>query len=321
MNSQIFDILIIGAGVSGVSCAIEAKIKNIDNILILEKSDNFFDTVRKFYKDGKRVDRNWKNHIVDIVGNIDFFDTTKDETLNYFENLLKKYNINPLYNSEVEKVIKNSDNIFEVYSKTQKYLAKNVIISIGKMGKPNKPDYKIPLEIQKIVNFNLDSCTQNENILVIGGGNSAAEYAYSLVDDKNIVTLAYRQNKFTRLNETNENILKEYERRKGLNIKLGCDILSLEESKTKVLVNFSNGENIAFDRIIYAIGGTTPTDFLKHSGVNFDEYHKAIFNDNFETNVKGLFLAGDLAAHNEGSIAIALNHGFNIIDYISKNNL
>ncbi|WP_418184698.1 NAD(P)-binding domain-containing protein [Aliarcobacter vitoriensis] len=318
MNKEIFDILIIGAGVSGVSCAIEAKVKNIDNILVLEKSDNFFDTVRKFYKDGKRVDRNWKNHIVDIIGNIDFFDSTKDDTLKYFENLLEKHNINPLYNSEVEKVIKNSENIFEVYSKTQKFLAKNVIITIGKMGKPNKPDYKIPLEIQKIVNFNLDSCTKNENILVIGGGNSAAEYAYSLIDDKNSVTLAYRQKSFSKINETNENILKEYEKTKALNIKLACNILSLEACETKVKVYFSNEESSVFDRLIYAIGGTTPTDFLKNCGIQIDEHHKAIFDENFETNVKGLFLAGDLAAHNEGSIAIALNHGFKIIDYISK---
>ena len=273
MNSKIFDILIIGAGVSGVSCAIEAKIKNIDNILVLEKSDNFFSTIRNFYKDGKRVDRNWKNNIVDIIGNIDFFDTTKDEVINYFNNLLKKYNINPLYNSEVERIIKNSENVFEVYSKTQKYLAKNVIIAIGKMGKPNKPDYKIPNEIQNIVNFNLDKVSKNEEILVVGGGNSAAEYAYSLIDDKNLVTLAYRQKSFS---------------------------------------------SITFDRVIYAIGGTTPTDFLKYSGIRFNEYQKAIFDENFETNVKGLFLAGDLAAHNEGSIAIALNHGFKIIDYISK---
>jgi len=53
MNLKVFDILIVGAGVSGIACAIEAKIVGIDNILVLEKSDNFFDTIRKFYKNGK----------------------------------------------------------------------------------------------------------------------------------------------------------------------------------------------------------------------------------------------------------------------------
>jgi len=313
MYKKVFDILIVGAGVSGVACTIEAKIVGIDNILVLEKSDNFFNTIRKFYKNGKRVDKNWKSINVDIIGNIDFYDTTKDEFIKNFENLLEKYEINPLYNTEVEKVIKNSEGIFEIYSKKQKYLAKNVIIAIGKMGKPNKPDYKIPLEVQKIVNFNLDKCTSNENILVIGGGNSAVEYAYSLIDDKNSVTLVYRQKSFTRLNETNLNILKEYEKTKNLKIKLGYDILSLEEFETKVLVHFNSAESSVFDRLIYAIGGTTPIDFLKHSQIQINENNKAIFNKHFETNIKGLYLVGDLAANSEGSIALCLNQSFNII--------
>ena len=50
MSSKIFDTVIVGAGVSGLSCAIELKIKNIENIAIVEKSDNFFNTIRTFYK-------------------------------------------------------------------------------------------------------------------------------------------------------------------------------------------------------------------------------------------------------------------------------
>jgi thioredoxin reductase (NADPH) len=52
MSSKIFDTVIVGAGVSGLSCAIELKIENIENILLIEKSDNFFNTIRTFYKDG-----------------------------------------------------------------------------------------------------------------------------------------------------------------------------------------------------------------------------------------------------------------------------
>ena len=100
MSSKIFDTVIVGAGVSGLSCAIELKIENIENILLIEKSDN---------------------------------------------------------------------GIFEVHTKLDIYKAKNVVIAIGKMGKPNKPNYKIPSEIQKNINFNLDSCSKNEKILVVGG--------------------------------------------------------------------------------------------------------------------------------------------------------
>ncbi len=179
MSSKIFDTVIVGAGVSGLSCAIELKIENIENILLIEKSDNFFNTIRTFYKDGKRVDKYWRNQTINLIGNIPFDGGLKEDVLNYFESLLKKYNIPTIYNNEVEKVIKLDNGIFEVHTKLDIYKAKNVVIAIGKMGKPNKPNYKIASEIQKNINFNLDSCSKNEKILVVGGGNSAAEYAYS----------------------------------------------------------------------------------------------------------------------------------------------
>lgn len=318
MSSKIFDTVIVGAGVSGLSCAIELKIKNIENIAIVEKSNNFFNTIRSFYKDGKRVDKNWRNQTIELLGNINFDGGLKEEILHYFEDLLEKHNIKPLYNSEVEKIVKNKDDIFEVHLKSDILRAKNVVVAIGKMGKPNKPDYKIPLEIQKNVNFNLDNCSKNEEILVVGGGNSAAEYAYSLALDENIVTLAYRKESFSRLNPTNEKMLKEFEANKKLTIKLNCDINSLEDENGFVKVNYSNGESQNFNRIIYAIGGTAPIDFLKICGVNFDNNIKPVFDENFECCCKNLYLAGDITSINEGSISSSLNHGYLIAQRIAK---
>lgn len=318
MSSKIFDTVIVGAGVSGISCAVELKIKKIENIAVIEKSDNFFNTIRTFYKDGKRVDKNWRNQVIELLGNINFNGGLKEEILDYFQNLLTKHNINPLYNSEVEKIIKNSDDIFEVHLKSNILKAKNVVVAIGKMGKPNKPNYKIASEIQKNVNFNLDSCSKNEKILVVGGGNSAAEYAYSLALDDNIVTLAYRKESFTRLNKINENMLKEFEANKKLTIKLNCDINSLEDDNGLVKVNFSNGESENFNRVIYAIGGTAPTDFLKICGVKFSDNLKPVFDENFECCCKNLYLAGDITSINEGSICSSLNHGFLIAQNIAK---
>ena len=318
MSSKIFDTVIVGAGVSGLSCAIELKVQNIENILLIEKSDNFFSTIRSFYKDGKRVDKYWRNQIINLIGNIPFDGGLKEEVLNYFETLLKKYNIPTIYNNEVEKVIKLDNEIFEIHTKLDIYKAKNVVIAIGKMGKPNKPNYKIPLEIQKNVNFNLDNCSKNEKILVVGGGNSAAEYAYSLAFDENIVTLAYRKESFTRLNKINEEMLKKYEDAKQLNIKLNCDINSLEEDNGFVKVNYSNGESQNFNRVIYAIGGTAPTDFLKNCGVKFSDNLKPIFDENFECCCKNLYIAGDVNSSSEGSISSSLNHGFLISKAIAK---
>ena len=81
-------------------------------------------------------------------------------------------------------------------------------------------------------------------------------------------------------------------------------------------VNFSDGYYTIYERVIFAIGGTTPVDFLKTCGITFDADNKPEFDENFETKSKGLYLAGDIAVKSGGSIAIALNHAYSIVSHI-----
>ena len=61
------------------------------------------------------------------------------------------------------------------------------------------------------------------------------------------------------------------------------------------------------DRVVYALGGTTPENFLKSVGIEFDGPHPRL-TESFATSVPGLFLAGDLTAGKRGgSIILAFN--------------
>jgi len=85
------------------------------------------------------------------------------------------------------------------------------------------------------------------------------------------------------------------------------DIDSLEETEGKVLVNFKNLEAELFDRVIYALGGTTPTNFLKVIGIDFDGKIPSL-TENYETSIEGLYLIGDLGSGKKGG---AIIHAFN----------
>jgi len=159
--------------------------------------------------------------------------------LNYFDELLDSDEIDTNFKSEVEKIEKHADE-FYITTSSAGYRARNVIVAIGRMGKPNKPAYKIPPSITQRVNFNLDKCTINEKILVVGGGNSAAEYAIALCKT-NVVTLCYRKPKFTRLNETNESDVMRETKYGNIILRLGIDIEALENENGKVLVKFDDG--------------------------------------------------------------------------------
>ncbi|MDZ7818800.1 MAG: NAD(P)-binding domain-containing protein [Aliarcobacter sp.] len=319
MKDKIYDIVIIGGGPGGIGSAIEASAHKIGEILLIEKSDNHSNTIRKFYKDNKRVDKDYKGQVTTLQGNVEFYDGTKETTLDYFNNLLDTEKIDSRFNTEVEKIVRNQEtDLLEIHTSSGIIQTKNTIIAIGKMGKPNKPDYKIPPSIKAQVNFNLDKCSSNEKILVVGGGNSAAEYAYDLADQNNNVTLVYRKPGFSRLNETNENLLKKYNGEEKLRLRMNTDILSLENEDGKVKVEFTDGYSVLYDRIIYAIGGTTPVDFLKSCGVAVNEDEQPIFDEHHETSAKDVYVAGDIAFKSGGSIAIALNHGYHIVNNIQR---
>jgi thioredoxin reductase (NADPH) len=309
----IYDLIIIGGGPGGIGSAVEAKVLGLKKVLMIEKMDNHSHTIRKFYKDNKRVDKDWQGQDVELEGNVEFVDGTKESTLDYFDKLLDDEIIDTRFNCAVEKVYKE-EGIFHVTSGCGEDRAHNIVVCIGRMGKPNKPSYKIPASLRTQVNFNLDKCGNGEHILIVGGGDTAVEYACEL-SKTNEVTLNYRRDSLTRPNPTNQEMIFNYADDEALTLKLGIDIESLESEKGQIKVNFTDGAAL-FDRIIYAIGGTTPSDFLKCCLVSLDGAGEPIFDENYETETAGMYVAGDIVFNSGGSIAIALNHGYRIVTHI-----
>lgn len=314
--SHMYNLAIIGAGPAGIATAVESYMQGIRDIVLLEKDQNHNSTIRKYYKDNKRVDKDWKGQKVELDGRIYFVDGTKETTLDFFDEILANHSVELKTHTEVQKIEK-MDGFFEVFVAGSSIMAKNVVVTIGRMGKPNKPEYKIPSEIKNRVGFTLDGCVGGEKVLVVGGGDSAIEYAVDL-SAKNEVFICYRRETFRRANPTNQRDIANAIMHKEVEAILGIDIVSLESEEGKVKVIFNDTEPRIFDRVVYAIGGTTPSAFLASSGIK-EEEGKPVHDDNYETNIKGLFVAGDITQESGGSIALGLNHGYAIACYIQKN--
>lgn len=310
-----YELAIIGAGPAGIATAIESYAAGVQKIILLEKDENHNATIRKFYKDNKRVDKDWKGQKVELDGTIYFVDGTKESTLDFFDQLLDHESLELRTHTEVQKIVKKEEG-FEVFIAGGSILAKYVVVTIGRMGKPNKPDYKIPLSIKNQIHYTLDGCSQGEKVMVVGGGDSAIEYAVELCD-RNDVTICYRRGTFRRANPTNQNDIDKAIRNTRVRAMLNTEIIGLESESGKVHVLFSDGSSELFDRVVYAIGGTTPSGFLQSSGIR-EEDGKPVHDENYQTNVPGLFVAGDITQESGGSIALGLNHGFAIAHYIKS---
>lgn len=315
-----YDVAIIGGGPAGISAAVEAVMMGIENIALFEKGENHSMTIRKYYKDNKRVDKDWKGQKIDLHGNVLFTDGTKESTIDLFDKLLDEHAIDAKFNHEIE-YIKEHEALeipFEISTTNGGvFYATNVIIAIGNMGKPNKPAYKIPPSIRPLVGHNLDHCASDEDVLVVGGGDSAIEYAYYLADS-NRVTLNYRRDSFSRANNQNMKILSEYVEDNKIHLRIGVDIKEVENKGGRVLVHYTDGWRISYNKIVYAIGGVAPKDFLNKCGVETNEKGFPILDENHQTTTYGLYVAGDLASRIGGSIGAALNHGFKIIEHIKE---
>jgi len=313
--NRVYQLAIIGAGPAGIATAVEGYLQGIRDIILLEKDQNHNSTIRKFYKDNKRVDKDWKGQKIELDGRIYFVDGTKETTLDFFDEILKNHSVELNTHVEVQS-IKKMDNYFEVSMADTFIKAKNVVVTIGRMGKPNKPSYKIPLSIKKRVGHNLDVVEKGEKVLIVGGGNSAIEYAMDLCEC-NDITLSYRRETFARVNPQNIDLITEAFQDGKVRGYLGTNVTELEDEDGKVKAIFEEREAEIFDKVIYAIGGTTPSSFLQSSGIE-EEDGKPIHDENYETNIKGLFVAGDITQESGGSIALGLNHGYALACFIQS---
>lgn len=306
---KMHQIAIIGAGPAGIATAVEAYILGIRDIVLLEKDTNHNATIRKFYKDNKRVDKDWKGQKVELDGNIYFVDGTKESTLDLFDDILDHHSVELQTHTEVQKIVRHEDH-FEVFSGGGSIHARYVVVTIGRMGKPNLPAYKIPPSVKSQVNFTLDQCNPRERIMVVGGGDTAIEYAVDLAGHTD-VSICYRRDTFGRANPTNRENIAEAIETGMVRAMLGMEIESLSGGHGHIKVNFTDGSVEYVDRIVYAIGGTTPSTFLQNSGIK-EEAGKPVHDENYMTNVPGLFVAGDITQESGGSIALGLNHGHTI---------
>jgi len=310
-----FEIIIIGAGPGGLSMAVEARSFGVaaNKVLIIEKAEEHSFTIKKYYPDNKLVTANFKGFTPQCTGVMCLTDSSKHETISYLDKTIKNYDLNVHYNETVSKISKSKDEQkFTIISDKGTYTSKTIAIAVGILGKPNKPSYKILSSIKKRVLFDLTSLEiKNAKVLVVGGGDSASEYCQFLSEDSenNQVTLSYRKKTVSRMNNINRDSLLSLAGTQKVKLLFGSNIESLNDDNGKPKVHFEEEyyTDTTFDYIIYALGGTTPQNFLKTIGIEFDGTNP-VLKEGYETNVQGMFLLGDLSAGKKGgSIIWAFN--------------
>jgi len=125
------------------------------------------------------------------------------------------------------------------------------------------------------------------------------------------------------LNDQNRTALFSLEQNKEVEILRSTNILRIDDDKSRPQVVFQEDAVTprTFERVIYALGGTTPTNFLRTLGIAFND-EGPIFDDAGATNVPGLYLLGDLVVGKKGgSIITAFNSAVRAMKHICAHEL
>lgn len=320
------ELIIIGAGPAGLSMAAEAVLAGIpaDKIVILEKSEAHSWSIRKFYPDQKLVTANYKGKAALCKGVMCLSDSSKADTISYLDQAIESYKMNVKYLNTVHKIDRRSDGTFLIETDKGSYEAKICVIAIGMMGKPNKPDYNIPSEVRDFITYDITTKPlRDSDVLVVGGGDSASEYAQYLAQEGNRVSFSYRKDEFSRMNEINQKSLIALFERKIVTPILKSNITELRPLQDRVEVVFAESEYGArsYQTVVYALGGSTPKNFLSLLGIAFNG-EEPVVQEGFETSIPGLFLIGDLSAGKKGgSIISAFNSAHEAMQKICQDYL
>ena len=262
-NIAQYDIIIVGAGPAGISATLAAE-KNGLKYLTLEQ-DSLGGAVYSFPR--AKIIMTSPMYLP-LHGRVKLSETSKKELLSLWNEVISKNNIKINEYEKVENIERKRD-YFSVVTSKSTYMTSGIVLAIGRRGTPRK--LNVPGEDKEKVAYRLlePELIKNRNILVAGGGDSAIEAALLLSESKNIVTVSYRGNVFSRIKPKNLEKINTASRLNKIKVLFNTNVMEIKNDIVILKDNIKNSEfQIKNDLVYIFAGGELPTEFLKRTGVN-----------------------------------------------------
>ncbi|NDQ57042.1 MAG: NAD(P)-binding domain-containing protein [Acidipila sp.] len=260
----VFDVVIVGAGPAGISASLRAIEKKLNYITVDE--GELGGTVAKYPRQKLVLTSPVE---FPMYGKFKKLEISKEELLSFWNGVLQRVDFNFRKGEKVQDIRKGEDGIFTVATSQSQYLARAVLLAIGKSGSPRKLGVKgeqLPKVMYRLIEADH---YVNKKILVVGGGDSAVEAAMGLAHQVgNQVTLSYRKEAFSRLKERNSQGIANCMRTKKVQVIFNSTPVEFK-SNTAVLEAGGELREIPNDYVWIFAGGEPPTAFLKKVGVAF----------------------------------------------------
>jgi len=295
-----FDVLVVGAGPTGLACAIEAQRIGMKVVLVdkgcLCNSLFHYPSNMTFFTTPELLE----------IGDIPFASPnqkpSRNEALEYYRKVAEHYQLDVRQYHHVQGVSgENGAFVIQAadrFERPRSFRSRKIILATGYYDLPNY--LRIPGEdLSKVMHYYQDPHPYSSlNVLVIGGKNSAAIAALDLWRHGSRVTLVHRGPGMHR--HVKYWILPDIENR----IKNGeidaffqSHVTSIDEDT--VTIATPSGEKTIFNDYVFALTGYHPDfDFLLALGIRLEgeDRQPACNPQTLESNVDGVYLAGVIVA-------------------------
>ena len=266
-SGDVLDVLIIGSGAAGLNAALAAQEKGF-SYRVLEKG-KIANTIENF-PEGKWIYA--EPDSTPAKGKLWLDGATKEDLVQRWHKIVDDNQLDIHTEEPLTGLEKQSDGTFIAKTPKGEYRAKKIVLASGQRGNPRQ--LKVTGEDQEHVYHQLYSPTKyhDENILVVGGGNSAIEAALTL-SQRNKVVISYRSGEFARIFKDNQRLLEEAINAGKIEVVFNSNVTEFRDHEAVMEVDQDGSKEeraIEMDHAFVLIGAELPVKFLKSLGIRLE---------------------------------------------------
>jgi thioredoxin reductase (NADPH) len=299
-RQEVVDIAIIGGGPAGLFAAFYAGMRQA-SCKIIESMPQLGGQLSALYPE---------KYIYDVAG---FPKILAQDLIDQLKEQAFTFDTKVALEETVEELIKHDDGVFELKTNKGSHFSRSVIITAGCGAfSPRKLDVK---GAERFETSNLHYFVKNKQqfegkrVLITGGGDSAVDWALMLEPIAKQVTLVHRRDKFrahehsvNQLMNSSVQVLTPYQI---------SELRGADKIEQVVLTNTQEegkAEVIDVDDVIVNYGFVSSLGPIKNWGLNIDK-GSIVVNSKMETNIPGVYAAGDIATYPGKIKLIAVGFG------------
>ncbi|WP_138420268.1 NAD(P)/FAD-dependent oxidoreductase [Aquibacillus sediminis] len=287
MTDQVYDVTIIGAGPVGLFTAFYGGLRQA-SVKIIESLPHIGGQLSALYPE---------KYIYDVAG---FPKVRAQELIDNLKEQTDLFDPTIVLNQSVETVERTDDDALKITTSTDVHYTKTLIITAGNGAfQPRKLSVEGAEQYEgKNLHYFVDNMEdfRDKKVVLFGGGDSAVDWALMLEPIAKEVTLVHRRDKFRAHEHSVENLFNSSVRIMTPYVPdqlIGND--QIEQVKLTE-VKGDHEEIIDVDHVLVNYGFISSLGPIKDWGLEIEK-NSIVVNSKMETNVPGIYAAGDICTY------------------------